>query len=192
MKQIALLSVILLLLVMIVQAQQPADLILHNGVVYTVDKSNSTAQAVAIKEGKFVAVGSNADVLKFRGPSTRVIDMRGRFVVPGFNDNHVHFASAAQFLEFNIMRAATQDQFVARVKDVISRLPKGEWIVAVCWGAYNEWAAGSPGNQRREPFAPDMSLVNAITSDYPMFIRKLIQKPVRFKPITSLMESEEN
>ena len=78
MKQIALLSVILLLLVMIVQAQQPADLILHNGVVYTVDKSNSTAQAVAIKEGKFVAVGSNADVLKFRGPSTRVIDMRGR------------------------------------------------------------------------------------------------------------------
>ena len=172
MKQIALLSVILLLLVMIVQAQQPADLILHNGVVYTVDKSNSTAQAVAIKEGKFVAVGSNADVLKFRGPSTRVIDMRGRFVVPGFNDNHVHFASAAQFLEFNIMRAATQDQFVARVKDVISRLPKGEWIVGGYWGAYDEWAAGSAGNQRREPFAPDMSLVNAITSDYPMFIRK--------------------
>lgn len=172
MKQIALLSLILLLLVTPAQAQRPADLILHNGVVYTVDQSNSTAQAVAIKDGKFVAVGSNSDVLKFRGPSTRVIDLRGRFVVPGFNDNHVHFASAAQFLEFNIMRAATQDQVVARVKDVISRLPKGEWIVGGYWGAYDEWAAGSAGNQRREPFAPDMSLVNAITSDYPMFIRK--------------------
>ncbi len=159
MKQIALLSLILLLFITTVQAQQPADLILHNGVIYTVDKNNSTAQAVAIKDGKFVAVGSNTDVMKFRGPSTRVIDLRGRFVVPGFNDNHVHFASAAQFLEFNIMRAATQDQFVARVKDVISRLPKGEWIVGGYWGAYDEWAAGSAGNQRREPFAPDMRLV---------------------------------
>lgn len=176
MKQIALLSLILLLPIFItattVHAQRHADLILQNGVIYTVDKNNSTEQAVAIKDGKFVAVGINADVMKWRGPSTRVIDLRGRFVVPGFNDNHVHFASAAQFLEFNIMRAATQDQFVARVKDVISRLPKGEWIVGGYWGAYDEWTAGSAGNQRREPFAPDMSLVNAITSDYPMFIRK--------------------
>src|SRR5687768_17962952 len=96
MKQIALLSLILLLSVTTVHAQQPADLILHNGVVHTVDKNNSTAQAVAIKDRKFVAVGSDTDVLKFRGPSTRVIDLRGRFVVPGFNDNHVHFASAAR------------------------------------------------------------------------------------------------
>ena len=172
MKQLALLSLMLLLSFTAVAAQQSADLILHNGVIYTVDKNNSTVQAVAIKDGKFVAVGSNAEAMKLRGPSTRVIDLRGRFVVPGFNDNHVHFASAAQFLEFNIMRASTQDQFVARVKDVISRLPKGEWIVGGYWGAYDEWAAGSAGNQRREPFAPDMSLVNAITSDYPMFIRK--------------------
>src|SRR5687768_256730 len=172
MKQLALLSLMLLLSFTAVPAQQSADLILHNGAIYTVDKNNSTVQAVAIKDGKFVAVGSNAEAMKLRGPSTRVIDLRGRFVVPGFNDNHVHFASAAQFLEFNIMRAATQDQFVARLKDVISRLPKGEWIVGGYWGAYDEWAAGSAGNQRREPFAPDMSLVNAITSDYPMFIRK--------------------
>jgi len=172
MKQLALLSLMLLLSFTAVPAQQSADLILHNGAIYTVDKNNSTVQAVAIKDGKFVAVGSNAEAMKLRGPSTRVIDLRGRFVVPGFNDNHVHFASAAQFLEFNIMRASTQDQFVARVKDVISRLPKGEWIVGGYWGAYDEWAAGSAGNQRREPFAPDMSLVNAITSDYPMFIRK--------------------
>ena len=65
------------------------------------------------------------------------------------------------------MRASTQDQFVARVKEVIAQLPKGEWIVGGFWGA-----AGSAGNQRREPFTPDMSLVNDITADYPMFIRK--------------------
>ena len=171
MKQITLLSLMLLLLVTTAKAQH-ADLILHNGVIWTVDNNNSTAQAVAIRGGKFLVVGSNAAALKLRGPSTRVIDLRGRFVVPGFNDNHVHFASAAQFLEFNIMRASTQDHFVARVKDVISRLPKGEWIVGGFWGAYDEWAAGSAGSQRREPFAPDMNLVNAMTSEYPMFIRK--------------------
>jgi hypothetical protein len=155
-------------------AQQPpaADLILHNGVIWTVDAQNSSAQAVAIKDGKFIAVGSNQEALRFRGPQTALIDLGGKFVVPGFNDNHVHFASAAQFLEFNIMTVSTQNEFVARVKDVISRLPKGEWIVNGFWGAYDQWAAASAGGQQREPFAPDMKLVETIATDYPMFIRK--------------------
>src|SRR5687767_9563313 len=176
MKRITRIFALLFTLVFVTVGQQApgvtADLILHNGVIWTVDEKNSTAQAVAIKEGKFVVVGSNSAALKMRGPNTRVVDLKGGFVVPGFNDNHVHFASAAQFLEFNIMRASNQEQFVDRVKEVIARLPKGEWIVGGFWGAYDEWAAGSAGNQRREPFAPDMSLVNDITADYPMFIRK--------------------
>ena len=168
-----LVTLLILLLTAAIGVQaQTADLILHNGVIWTVDEKNPTAEAVAIKDGKFLIVGTNSAALKLRGPNTRVIDLKAAFVIPGFNDNHVHFASAAQFLEFNIMRAATQDQFVTRVKEVIGRLPKGEWIVGGYWGAYDEWAAGSAGNQRREPFAPDMSLVNDITTDYPMFIRK--------------------
>ena len=171
------LILLLLTLALTVAAQsqsrsEQADLILHNGVIWTVDDKNPTVAAVAIKDSKFILVGSNSAALKLRGPNTRVIDLKGAFVVPGFDDNHVHFASAAQFLEFNIMRASTQEQFVTRVKEVMARLPKGEWIVGGFWGAYDEWAAGSTGNQRREPFAPDMSLVNEITNDYPMFIRK--------------------
>jgi predicted amidohydrolase YtcJ len=160
---------------LIVHGQQRpdvADLILYNGVIWTVDEKNPTVEAVAIKDGKFVVVGSDAAALKLRGPDTRVIDLKRAFVVPGFNDNHVHFASAAQFLEFNIMRASTQQEFVARVKEVTARLPEGEWIVGGFWGAYDQWAAGSAGNQRREPFAPNISLVNEITAHYPMFIRK--------------------
>ena len=152
--------------------KEVADLIFHNGTFWTVDDKNPTAQAVAIKDGKFVVVGSSKDALKLRGPKTEVIDLRGFFVVPGFNDNHVHFASAAQFLEFNIMRASSQQEFVNRVEQVTRDLPKGEWIIGGYWGAYDEWAAGSAGNQRKEPFAPDMSLVNDKTADYPMFIRK--------------------
>ena len=152
--------------------QQQADLILHNGFIWTVDGKNSVAQAVAIKDGLFVIVGSNKTAMRFRGPKTQVIDLGGRFVTPGFNDNHVHFASAAQFLEFNIMNVTTQEQFVARVKDVTSRLARGEWIVGGFWGAYDQWAAGSVGGKKREPFVPDMSLVDEITANHPMFIRK--------------------
>jgi len=148
------------------------DLILHNGVIWTVDAKNSTAQAVAIKDGRFMAVGSNSSVMKLRGGRTQVISLEGRFVVPGFNDNHVHFASAAQFLEFNIMAVSTQGEFVKRMREVAAGLNKGEWIVGGYWGAYDQWAAGSAGGQRREPFAPDMKLVEGLTADYPVFIRK--------------------
>jgi len=150
----------------------PADLILRNGLVYTVDATNTMTEAVAIRDGKFVFVGSSKDAMKYRGKKTRVIDLKGQFVLPGFNDNHVHFASAAQFLEFNIMRAATQQEFIARVKDVVSRLPKGEWIMGGFWGAYDQWAAGSTGGGRREAFTPDMRAVEVLTKDHPMFIRK--------------------
>ncbi|HSE36059.1 MAG TPA: amidohydrolase, partial [Blastocatellia bacterium] len=76
------------------------------------------------------------------------------------------------FLEFNIMRAATQQEFVARVREVVSHLPKGEWILGGYWGAYDQWPAGSAGGSRRAPFSPDMREVEAITKDHPMFIRK--------------------
>ncbi|MEK6285045.1 MAG: amidohydrolase [Acidobacteriota bacterium] len=150
----------------------PADLILRNGLIYTVDPTNTMTEAVAIRGGKFVFVGSNQDVKRYKGKQTRVIDLKGQFVVPGFNDNHVHFASAAQFLEFNIMRVTTQQEFAARVKDVVARLPKGEWILGGYWGAYDQWAAGSAGSGRREPFSPDMRAVEVMSKDHPMLIRK--------------------
>ena len=131
----------------------PADLILRNGLIYTVDSTNTLTEAVAIRGGKFVFVGANKDVKKYQGKQTKVIDLKGAFVLPGFSDNHVHFASAAQFLEFNIMRAATQQEFVARVRDVVARLSKGEWILGGYWGAYDQWAAGSSGSGRR-PLPP--------------------------------------
>jgi predicted amidohydrolase YtcJ len=151
---------------------QPADLILRNGLIYTVDATNTLTEAVAIRGGKFVFVGSSKDAMRFRGKQTRVIDLKGQFVLPGFNDSHVHFSSAAQFLEFNIMRVATQAEFIARAKEVAAKLQKGEWILGGYWGAYNQWAAGSAGNMRREEFSPDMRGVEAVSGDHPMFIRK--------------------
>jgi len=154
-----------------IMSPEPADLILRNGLVYTVDSTNTLTEAVAIRGGKIVFVGSNKDSSRFKGKQTKVIDLKGQFVLPGFNDNHVHFSSAAQFLDFNIMRAATQQDFAARVREVVSRLQKGEWILGGYWGAYEKWPAGVKEGSR-ESFSPDLRAVELITKDYPMFIRK--------------------
>src|SRR4029450_13941875 len=145
----------------------PADLILKNGQIYAVDSTNTLTEAVAIRGGKFVFVGSNKDVNRYRSKQTRVIDLKGQLVLPGFNDNHVHFSSAAQFLEFNIMRVSTQQEFVSRIREVIARLPKGEWILGGYWGAYDQWTAGSAGGGRREPFSPDMREIETSTKEHP-------------------------
>ena len=69
----------------------PADLLITNGKVYAADGTGRFYQAVAVGSGKVLRVGSNQEVVDLRGPSTNVIDARGRVVVPGFNDSHVHF-----------------------------------------------------------------------------------------------------
>ncbi len=147
-------------------------LILHNAIVWTVDEDNPTAEAVAIKDGNIIAVGSNEEVLELKNANTQTIDLQGNFVVPGFNDNHVHFASAARFLEFNIMKAASQEEFVENVKNVVEKLPEGDWILGGLWGAYDSWAEGSAGGQSRKVFTPEMDLVEDLTKANPMFIRK--------------------
>ncbi|MCZ6597545.1 MAG: amidohydrolase [Planctomycetota bacterium] len=151
---------------------EPADLILHGGDVWTVDASRPTAEAIAVRDGRIVLVGSDAEALALRGADTRVIDVAGAFVLPGFVDNHVHFASAARFLEFNVMRVSTQEVFVERVRKLVAQLPPGDWILGGYWGAYDQWAEGTAGGEGGATFTPDMSLVEDLTARHPMFIRR--------------------
>ena len=153
-------------------AAEHPTLLFHNAAVWTADDARPRAEAVAIRDARIVAVGTDAEVLPLAGPATEVIDLDGAFVTPGFIDTHVHFASAARFLEFNLMRTTAQDAFEHRVREVVETLPPGEWILGGFWGAYDEWAAGSAGGQRRVPFTPDVRRVEAITARHPLFIRK--------------------
>ena len=149
-----------------------ADLVLFNGSIWTLDDNQPRAEAVAITDGKFVAVGSDRNILALAGSETQTIDLQGAFVVPGFNDSHVHFGAAARFLEFNIMRITTQEDFETRIQAVIEWLPPGEWIVGGFWGAYDQWVEGSTGGEERTPFSPDIRRIDELTAEYPMFIRK--------------------
>src|SRR5688572_14105627 len=80
----------------------PADLIVTNGKVTTLDQRRPTAEAVAVKDGRFLAVGSVQDVLKHRGNTTKVIDIKGRAVIPGLIDSHLHATRGGRFYNLEL------------------------------------------------------------------------------------------
>lgn len=81
----------------------PADLILTNGIIYTVDSNNTTAEAVAVKDGKILAVGKSADMEKYKGEATQITDLKGKTVLPGFFDSHMHPAMSAVNYVFSVV-----------------------------------------------------------------------------------------
>jgi predicted amidohydrolase YtcJ len=112
----------------------PADLILKNANIYTVDERNPHAQAVAVKGDKILFVGSDANVQKYAGSNTRVLDLKGATVLPGLTDSHYHFLGVgARELSFNLEGTASLDDLLARVKERVASAKPGEWIVGRGW-----------------------------------------------------------
>jgi predicted amidohydrolase YtcJ len=122
--------IIILLLGAIPLLAADADLILHNGRIVTVDPDFSVRQAVAVKAGKIVAVGTSQAVLAERGPKTRVIDLHGRTVLPGLFDSHVHPLGAG-LSEFRapLPPLDTLPAVQSYIRAVAAKTPKGQWIV---------------------------------------------------------------
>ena len=116
-------------------AESPADLVLVHGTVLTVDAQDSVAQAIAIRAGKIVRVGSDADVLAFVSPATRVIDLHGRTITPGLIDSHGHFADGGADELFHVdLSAATSIAEVQRlVQARVRTLKPGEWLQGDGW-----------------------------------------------------------
>ena len=123
-------------------AQTPADLVLLNGAVLTVDRNDSLAQAVAITAGKIAAVGSTAQIKALAGPKTGVIDLRGRAVTPGLIDTHVHFSAAASLFTVDLGDADVKsiEEVKKRIAAQVAKLKPGEWVRGRGWdeGKYAE------------------------------------------------------
>src|SRR5262249_53915035 len=98
-----------------------ADLVVTNANIHTMDANRTIAQSIAVSGGKIVAIGSNADTKSLIGPNTRVIDAKGKLVLPGFNDAHVHFLeTGAQLSSVDLRSAKSPEEFVQRIKDFVS------------------------------------------------------------------------
>lgn len=109
---------------------QPADLILTNGLIHTLDPARPRAQALAARDGVIVAVGSTAAVAKFRGPQTQVIDLAQATAIPGFIEGHGHFLGIGQFQRsLNLRDAANWNQIVSMVAAAAREAKPGEWII---------------------------------------------------------------
>lgn len=121
---------ILLLVTASVAAQSPPDLIIFNANVRTMDKANPTAEAIAIKDGRISAVGKSNDIRKLAGKGTKLIDAKGRLVLPGFNDAHAHFMAIGNlFSSIDLSTAKTEADVIDKLKHFARFLPKGRWIL---------------------------------------------------------------
>jgi predicted amidohydrolase YtcJ len=117
-----------------------ADLIFTHGNIYTgtLDATSMVAgqraEAIAVRGDRILAVGTRDEVLKTKGPDTKIVDLGGRFVMPGFNDAHVHLAHAGQEkMSVNLVGAKTLDQFRERIAAAVEKAEPGAWIVGAGW-----------------------------------------------------------
>ncbi len=117
------------------QAPAPADLVLVNGAVLTVDPRDTVAEAVAVTGGRIVAVGSNADIRARAGAATQVVDLGGRAVTPGLIDTHVHFTEVDALFNVDLSDPSItkMDDVLARVAAAVAKTKPGEWIRGRGW-----------------------------------------------------------
>jgi len=147
------------------------DLILHRGLFSTLDRSNPAASAAAIKDGVFTAVGHDNDVMKLAGPSTEVIDLRGRRVLPGLIDNHLHIIRGG--LNFNMELRWDGVRSLSDAMNMLKRqvavTPPPQWVRVV--GGFTE-------HQFVEKRLPTIEELNAAAPDTPVFLLHLYDRAI--------------
>src|SRR5262249_3704047 len=110
--------------------------VLVNGKIVTVDDRFSIAQALAVRGQRIIAIGTDADVEKLKGPNTRTMDLAGRTVIPGLIDNHAHWIRAAEHDELRFDGVTSRAQALKRLADRVQAAPAGQWIAVL--GGWSE------------------------------------------------------
>ncbi len=160
----------------------PAELVLTNARVWTVEDGQPEATAVAIRGQHIIKVGTYSQVRPvIREGYTRILNLEGKLVLPGFIDNHVHFAAAGRLLlGLNLLDVNEPVAFRTRVTEAAGRLPAGAWLVGGNWGAYAQWAQGSAGAEAPKgdvkEFLPGKALIDTVTGDHPALISRFDQQ----------------
>lgn len=152
----------------------PADLILHNARIYTMEADQPWAAAVVITGNSITAVLNEGEDFKpYVGADTRVVDLQGKFVTPGFIDGHVHFNRAGQLLnDANLLQVSDEAGLRAEMTRVTDILDDGEWITGGLWGAYEQWNVGAAEAQgkKQSVWKPTRQMIDDITSNNPCLL----------------------
>ncbi len=141
----------------------PADLVVVNADVYTMDGARPRATAFAVKDGLFVAVGDDAAVAAYRVESGRTIDARGRTIIPGLNDSHLHVVRGGRFynLELRWDGVDSLERGLEMIREQAKRTPEGQWVRVIGgWSPY----------QFRERRMPTVAELNEASPDAPVFV----------------------
>ncbi|HZR01990.1 MAG TPA: amidohydrolase family protein, partial [Burkholderiales bacterium] len=162
----------------IIDEQKSPDIIFINGDIYTgavVDKVAGDAnqpsseivpgthvtqrprvQAIAVHEGRIVAIGTNAEIKKLKGKHTQVVDLGGHFVMPGFNDAHAHLANGGiDYLHVNLAGSKSLAEMQQRIAAAAAKTAPGDWIIGRGWD-HTLWPGGNvPTRQDVDPFTGD-------------------------------------
>jgi predicted amidohydrolase YtcJ len=149
----------------VVRPEEHVNLVLHHGVVMTLDPNHPAATAVGIRGGRIVAVGDDDAIQALAGPDTRSVDLEGAFVLPGLVDAHGHVASLGERLSsVDVRGMASIDAIAAAVRERAARgLPEGAWITGGGWDQ-NLW----PGEQ-----FPTHAPLDAASPDRPVLLRRV-------------------
>ena len=127
-------ATLLLLSLVPVQQSTVADIVFKNGNVYTGNEKAPKAQAIAVKDDRIVFVGTNAAAQKLVGPNTRVVDLKGNTVLPGFTDAHQHLSGVGQReMTLNLEGTASLEDLLAKVKARVDQAKPGEWVTGRGW-----------------------------------------------------------
>lgn len=147
-----------------VQTQAPADLILHNGRLYTVDARKPQAEAIAVRGDRIARVGSNVEVMQLRGAATRVVDVQQATIVPGLHDAHGHVVSLGASLQnLDLQGTTSYQQIVDLVRQRVAAARPGEWIRGRGWDQ-NDWP---------EKDWPTHQALSAVSPDNPVYLTRV-------------------
>ncbi len=157
-----------------IQAQTKADIVLHNGPVYTVEDDQLWARGIAIWGNQIRAVFSDdSEAADYIGPDTKVIDLAGRLALPGFIDAHTHFAGfAEQQQDIMLMRVDSDEGLIAELERVVPLVGEGQWITGGQWSGAIQWDAGlgEIDEGKRVRWRPNRRTIDSITEKNPCFL----------------------
>ena len=144
------------------------DTILYNGNIYTVSEKKPKVEALAIKDGIIIALGSTENILKMAGESSRHIDLQGQFAMPGFIEGHGHFSGLGKSLiDLNFLNSKNWDEIVAMVAEAARDAKPGEWIIGRGWHQ-EKWNVAPERSLLGYPYHDELS---AISPDNPVMLK---------------------